>query len=142
MAATLLHLHVLPEGVPVCPSPRRSHERAPTGPCPSTWSSTIRPNKATTSTVLIPTQQLGLCLLYSLPNPNGVLIPAPINAAMDFPLIETDSALSSHCQSSKTEPSASTSNDNIYRIRGRNIEMGFKDSTTEDLDLELRLGRK
>ncbi|KAL0395469.1 UNVERIFIED_CONTAM: Zinc finger protein 10 [Sesamum latifolium] len=100
------------------------------------------PNKATTSTVLIPTQQLGFCLLYSLPNPNGVLIPAPINAAMDFPLIETDSALSSHCQSSNTEPSASTSNDNNYHIRGRNIEMGLKESTIEELDLELRLGRK
>ncbi|KAI3469146.1 hypothetical protein Pfo_025809 [Paulownia fortunei] len=115
---------------------RRDRARLHGAPPPLN-TSPATPNKAPPSTLLIPTQELlanGLCLLYSLPNPNGVLI----NGTMDFPLAAAQSAVSSLCHSNITEPSASSSNDNNHC----NNEMSLKDSTNEEVDLELRLGWK
>ncbi|KAG8374623.1 hypothetical protein BUALT_Bualt10G0014700 [Buddleja alternifolia] len=105
--------------------------------------SLVTPNKAPPSTLLFPTQQLlanGLCLLYSLPDPNGaVLMRKPTNGILDFPSAAAQSVASSICRSSNTEPSASNSNDNND---SNCVMMSVKDSAIEDIDLELRLGRK
>ncbi|KAL7164883.1 hypothetical protein ACSBR2_040722 [Camellia fascicularis] len=97
---------------------------------------------ASSSTLIIPTQELvangGLCLFYSLPNPNpnGVFAPAPYPtmppcpASINFP-VTSPSINSSLCHSSNTEPSASIDNDN---------NQNNNSSAIEELDLELRLG--
>ncbi|KAK4422931.1 Zinc finger protein 10 [Sesamum alatum] len=109
--------------------------------------------KASPSQLHIPTgHELvanGLCLLYPLPNHNTILIPTrptnfpspllPIshlasNKPSDAPPMAANSVVSSLCHSSNTEPSASNySNDN---------DENDKDSAIEELDLELRLGRR
>ncbi|XP_027084413.1 zinc finger protein 10-like [Coffea eugenioides] len=118
------------------------------------------------STLIIPAQEFitngGLCLVYSLANPNGtVLTPTPMNSCMESPsaLLSVSSfptnTLISPCpytypatphsmnssisQSSNTERSASNSNENNILD---NIGQNRKDSAIEELDLELRLGRQ
>ncbi|XP_011018583.1 PREDICTED: transcriptional regulator SUPERMAN-like [Populus euphratica] len=127
----------------------------------------INPNSSTSSssssTFIIPTQEFppnaGLCLLYRLPNPNGVFTPATMNAcATDSPstllsitpyphnnLIEKSLNFlaappeinTSHCYSIKAGPSASIDNSNDI-----NSENNFKELAHEELDLELRLGHR
>lgn len=116
------------------------------------------------STMLIPAPEFvtsngGLCLIYSLANPNGVQTPTTLNSCMDspskplsispcpnnnlispFPPSSTNypatphSLNSSICHSGTTEPSAS----NTIHIDNCGNK---KDSAMEELDLELRLGR-
>jgi len=127
----------------------------------------INPNSSTSSssssTFIIPTQEYppnaGLCLLYQLPNPNGVFTPATMNpCATDSPstllsitpyphnnLIEKSLNFleappeinTSHCYSIKAEPSASIDNRNDI-----NSDNNFKELAHEELDLELRLGHR
>ncbi|KAJ9135040.1 hypothetical protein P3X46_032264 [Hevea brasiliensis] len=123
----------------------------------------INPNSSSTSTssstFLIPAQEFsttggGLCLLYQLPNPNGVFNPSVMNAcAIDSPStllsispcphnnligqslnypVATPVINSTHFYSSKAEPAASFDNSNNM----------FKDLGNGELDLELRLGHR
>ncbi|KAL0326597.1 UNVERIFIED_CONTAM: hypothetical protein Sangu_1737700 [Sesamum angustifolium] len=95
----------------------------------------------------------GFCLLYPLPNHNTILIPTrptefpspllPIshltsNKPSEAPRMPANSLVSSLCHSSNTEPSASNYSNDNYRDNDEND----KDSATEELDLELRLGRR
>ncbi|KAL0287092.1 UNVERIFIED_CONTAM: Zinc finger protein 10 [Sesamum calycinum] len=95
----------------------------------------------------------GFCLLYPLPNHNTILIPTrptdfpspllPIshltsNKPNETPPMPANSLVSSLCHSSNTEPSASNYSNDNYRDNDEND----KDSATEELDLELRLGRR
>ncbi|KAM7525415.1 hypothetical protein LguiA_015317 [Lonicera macranthoides] len=113
-----------------------------------------------TSTLLIPTQEIvsngGLCLLYSIPNPNGIFCPTTTNGCMqtpttllstspfsstnynltssthpsiDFPVAPHKHNSSGSHSNNTTEPSPCSSNDNNH------------ESAIEELDLELRLGR-
>ncbi|KAL3499877.1 hypothetical protein ACH5RR_038970 [Cinchona calisaya] len=121
------------------------------------------------STILIPTQEFvtsdGLCLVYSLANPNNgnLLSPTPANLCTDSPstLLSVPpfpttnfvspcpptkythpttprSTNSSICHSSNTEPSASNSNENNVVD---NSYQNKNESAIQELDLELRLGR-
>ncbi|KAI7989025.1 Zinc finger protein 10 [Camellia lanceoleosa] len=104
------------------------------------------PNPAS-PTLIIPTREFvanggGLCLLYSLPNPNGVFTPTKMNACMDSSSPSTLLSISPYqstinssiCHSTtNTEPSLSIDNDNNRNNNSSVIE--------EVLDLELRLGR-
>lgn len=123
----------------------RLHEVPPVPPSPAVA-------QATSSALLLPTGQEfvanGLCFLYPLPNPNAIIFSTP---PMDFssPLLPispigtnkpndtaANSVVSSVCHSSNTEPSASNSNDNN---RGNHDKYS---AIEEELDLELRLGRR
>ncbi|KAA8522061.1 hypothetical protein F0562_012625 [Nyssa sinensis] len=116
------------------------------------------------STLIIPTQEFvangGLCFLYSLPNPNVVFPQTAMNACMDSPSsllpnspyppnnlmppcppsinspVAPPSINSSQCHSSNTEPSGSTDNESNHNNNS------IRESATEELDLELRLGRR
>ncbi|PSR93531.1 Transcriptional regulator SUPERMAN like [Actinidia chinensis var. chinensis] len=109
---------------------------------------------ATSSALLIPTQEFmangGFCFLYSLSNPNQCLdslstllsiAPNPPNKSLSpncppcisFP-VASPSVNSSLCHSSNTEPSAPVDNEDNHTNNGPAIN--------EELDLELRLGRK
>lgn len=108
------------------------------------------------STILVPTQEFlpnGLCLFYSLSNPNGVFTqnsPSTadlVSVSPNYPLPidmsgravhSVNSSLLCHEYSNKIEPSASICNDNTNQ--GNNINERDKDSAIEELDLELRLG--
>ncbi|KAF9689679.1 hypothetical protein SADUNF_Sadunf01G0117300 [Salix dunnii] len=124
----------------------------------------INPNSSTpsysSSTFMIPTQEFppnaGLCLLYQLPNPNGVFTPATMNAcaidspstllsitpysrnnliigkSLNFPVAPPETN-TSHCHSIKAEPSAPIDND-------IDSSSNCKELAHEELDLELRLG--
>lgn len=99
----------------------------------------------------------GLCLVYSLPNPNGLFSPTTMNHCMESPYPTTPNLMphnscppsinfpvgtphsinnSSLCHSSNTERSGSTNNDNII-----NEDSPNSGPIKEELDLELRLGR-
>ncbi|OAY24398.1 zinc finger protein 10 [Manihot esculenta] len=116
------------------------------------------PNSSSTSTssstFLIPTQEFsttngGLCLLYQLPNPNGIFTSTMNACAIDSPStllsispyphnhlsgqslnypVASPVINSSHFYSSKAESSASIDK--------------YKDLGNEELDLELRLGHR
>ncbi|KAK6146431.1 hypothetical protein DH2020_020300 [Rehmannia glutinosa] len=96
------------------------------------------------STLLIPTPANGFCFLYALPsNPNTLNLPSSFFPIQPF---ETDkpidtaanSVVSSLCHSTNTEPSGSNSNNDNNHVNDE-----AKDSAIiEELDLELRLGRK
>ncbi|KAM7491090.1 hypothetical protein LguiA_034011 [Lonicera macranthoides] len=106
---------------------------------------------AASSNLLIPTQDPltdgGLCLLYSIPNPNGIFSPTTIrdspsispyqkkknnlNSSFSPPinfLVEACSINTSPCHSTNTEPSGNDSG-----------ESKKNNSGIEELDLELRL---
>jgi len=136
----------------------RLHQTQPgsTNPHSSTSSSS-------SSTLIIPTQEFppnsGLCLLYQLPNPNGVFTPTNMTAcsidssstlisitpyphnnlvgpSLNFPVAPPEIS-TSHCYSNiKAEPSASTDHSN--GIKNNNC----KELANEELDLELRLGHR
>ncbi|CAI9259122.1 unnamed protein product [Lactuca saligna] len=113
-------------------------------------------SSSSSSTLLIPTQDFdgngGLCLLYSLPNPNTIfspiktfndntssrlpIAPHPTTAnLMNFPVaVLPDNIKSSLSNSSNTHGSMSTCSNN-------NNHLLFTNSSVEELDLELRLGR-
>ncbi|KAK8494545.1 hypothetical protein V6N12_029150 [Hibiscus sabdariffa] len=85
----------------------------------------------------------GLCFFYQLPSPNGVLTSPPINAcsisAYPFnnsmaPAGLNNSSSSLHYWITGAEPA-----DNNLRDGNKNIS---KEASTEELDLELRLGHK
>ncbi|XP_022732044.1 transcriptional regulator SUPERMAN-like [Durio zibethinus] len=111
----------------------------------------------------------GLCLLYQLPSPNGhgvfasppmnacsidspstllSISPYPSNNLMAAPFINypvtppglNNSSSSSLCYSTIAEPST-TSADNI-NTDGNNISNNCKETSIEELDLELRLGHR
>ncbi|XP_057773484.1 transcriptional regulator SUPERMAN [Salvia miltiorrhiza] len=98
----------------------------------------------------------GLCLLYPLPNPNSIIFPNPLPIDYSSPIqhlatnIPTETApssvVSSVCHSTNTEPSASNSNDennNNNNDNSRSPGENTKDlAGEEELDLELRLGRR
>ncbi|KAJ4728703.1 transcriptional regulator SUPERMAN-like [Melia azedarach] len=113
-------------------------------------------SSTSSSTLIIPTQEFatngGLCLLYQLPNPNGVFTPTtmtacaidspstllsispyPPNNLINFP-VNPPGLNSSQCYSTK-DPSTST-NDNSNNVNNSN------ESAVEELDLELRLGHR
>ncbi|KAL3497774.1 hypothetical protein ACH5RR_040506 [Cinchona calisaya] len=149
---------------------RRERARLHQGPPPHPGMT----NTTSSSTLLIPTQEFvtnggGVCLVYSLANPNGSILsstPTTLNSCMDSPstllsvstfptnnLISPNciptyntypttphSINSSVCHSSNTEPSASNnSNENINLDNLENKKAAH--SADEELDLELRLGR-
>ncbi|EEF42428.1 transcriptional regulator SUPERMAN [Ricinus communis] len=116
----------------------------------------INPNSSSTnstsaSTFIIPAREFstngGLCLLYQLPNPNGIFTTTAMNAcAIDhspstllsispyphnYP-VASPVVNSSHFYSSKAQPVASTDNSSN----------NCKDLGNEELDLELRLGHR
>ncbi|XP_076901864.1 uncharacterized protein LOC143556429 [Bidens hawaiensis] len=125
----------------------------------------INPNisSATASTLLIPTQELvangGLCVLYSLPKPNGIFDPSSLNnlkgspstllsisprpgidEVIDYPAsMAPRSFNSSLSDSSYTEASASTSFKSNEKV-GPDKKRRKTDSAIEGIDLELRLG--
>ncbi|KAL2233024.1 UNVERIFIED_CONTAM: Zinc finger protein 10 [Sesamum indicum] len=120
----------------------RLQEEPPLPPSPTVSSSHL----------LIPTGHEflanGFCLLYPLPNHNTILIPTRPSTDFPSPLLPishlnappmpANSLVSSLCHSSNTEPSASNySNDN-----NRDNDENDKDPAIEELDLELRLGRR
>ncbi|KAH6792500.1 hypothetical protein C2S52_002977 [Perilla frutescens var. hirtella] len=122
----------------------RLHEIPPTPAA----SSVARPPS---SAILIPTGQEfvanGLCLIYPLPNPNSIIFPNPPPIDYSSPIphfattkpteTTTNSVVSSLCHSTNSEPSASYSNGGA--THGENT----RDSAVEEeLDLELRLGRR
>ncbi|KAI3523771.1 hypothetical protein L1887_02162 [Cichorium endivia] len=112
-------------------------------------------SSSSSSTLLIPTQELvgngGLCLLYSLPNPNTLFSPLKAytdNSSSLLPaaphpttanLINLPEAvfphnlMSSRSNSSNNEASMSTNYHNNHLI--------LTNSTVDEIDLELRLGR-
>ncbi|CAK9152719.1 unnamed protein product [Ilex paraguariensis] len=126
--------------------------------------STTSPSAAS-STLLIPNQKTltngGICFLYSLPNPNGLFTPTIMTGLMDPP--STALSISPHtsknlslpcppcidlpatrhsinsslCHSSKTEPSTSFTNDSKHDNGNTQMDLAI-----EELDLELRLGRR
>ncbi|XP_017972715.1 PREDICTED: transcriptional regulator SUPERMAN [Theobroma cacao] len=145
----------------------RLHQTQPSGAINPTSSSST----TSSSTLLIPTQEFGtnggLCLLYQLPNPNGVFTSPPMNAcsndspstllsispypsnnlmeapSLNFPV--TPQGLnnsSSLCYSSKAEPSTQTSADNCINNIGNSSSNNCKETSIEELDLELRLGHR
>ncbi|KAI3494795.1 hypothetical protein L1887_40407 [Cichorium endivia] len=135
----------------------RLHQAQPNYNSPNLSSS--RPS----STLLIPSQELvtngGLCLLYSLPNPNGIFNPSSLNNVKgnsstllsishhpntdnftNFPTaVAPHSFNSSLSSSSNTEASTSTK---FERNRQVSIDKNIEkiDLAMEDIDLELRLG--
>lgn len=112
-------------------------------------------SSSTPSTLLIPTQELmvngGLCLLYSLPKPNGTFNPSSANNVpvsphsnigkfMNFQAAVTPHSLnSSVSNSSNTEASMSTKGKSDEKV---SIDKNRRktDSAIEGIDLELRLG--
>ncbi|XP_012857465.1 PREDICTED: transcriptional regulator SUPERMAN [Erythranthe guttata] len=140
----------------------RLHAELPMPPLPP-----VSPSPATTGQEFVGN---GLCLVYPLHNPNNsisisttVLFPAPpvpdnfrspplpiSHFFKSEPNCETapHSVVSSLCHSSKTKPSPSNSNENCDK--NKNLTKGeknvVKDSAAadaiEELDLELRLGRR
>ncbi|CAA3028243.1 transcriptional regulator SUPERMAN-like [Olea europaea var. sylvestris] len=125
----------------------RLHQQPLLIPPPSAYTFPKSPNS------LVPTQEFlpnGLCLFYSLTNPNGVFTqnsPDLVSVSPNYPLPidmssravhSMNSSLLCHEYSNKTEPSASISNDNTNQ--GNQINQSDKDSAIEELDLELRLG--
>ncbi|XWS49248.1 hypothetical protein CRYUN_Cryun13aG0147800 [Craigia yunnanensis] len=143
----------------------RLHQTQPAG-----TGALINPTSTTSSsTLLSPTQEFatngGLCLLYQLPSPNGVFTSPPMNAcsidspstllsispypsndlmvepSINFPVTPPglNNSSSSFCYSTKSETST-TSADNIND--GNNISSNCKETSIEELDLELRLGHR
>ncbi|XVF51974.1 hypothetical protein PTKIN_Ptkin04bG0227500 [Pterospermum kingtungense] len=111
-------------------------------------SSSSATTAASTSTLLIPTQEFAtngrFCLLYQLPSPStGVFTSPPMSAcsypSLSFPITPPglyNSSPSSLCYSTKPATSTSPAVDNIN-------DNSFKEaSSTEELDLELRLGHR
>ncbi|KAG6396936.1 hypothetical protein SASPL_143095 [Salvia splendens] len=93
----------------------------------------------------------GLCLVYPLPNPNSIIFPnfsSPLQhfATNTFKPTETapSSVVSSLCHSTNTEASESNNiNDNHNNNNIRGLDENTKHSGgEEELDLELRLGRR
>ncbi|XP_044467071.1 transcriptional regulator SUPERMAN-like [Mangifera indica] len=117
-------------------------------------------SSTSSSTLIIPTQEFasngGLCLLYQLPNPNGVFTPTALTAcavdspstllsispypstnliaapSINFPV--TPQVLNSSYSSK--DPSGSIDNGNNVKENCNS----YNDSEIEELDLELRLG--
>ncbi|XP_022772370.1 transcriptional regulator SUPERMAN-like [Durio zibethinus] len=123
------------------------------------------------STLLIPTQEFttngGFCHLYQLPNPIGVFPSPPMNAcSIDSPstLLSISPYSSNNLMaaappinfqvtppgsnnsspslrySAKAEPSTTSADNNLND--GNNISSNCKDTSIEELDLELRLGHR
>ncbi|OMO93201.1 Zinc finger, C2H2-like protein [Corchorus olitorius] len=146
----------------------RLHQTQPTGAVAINPASSS-PTTTSSSTLLIPTQEFatngGLCLLYQLPNPNGVFTSPSMNAcsiespstllsispypssnlmaapSINFPVtpppglnINNSPSL---CYSSKAEPSTTTTSVDNYNNNSNNRE-----TSIEELDLELRLGHR
>ncbi|KAL7609607.1 transcriptional regulator SUPERMAN isoform X2 [Lactuca sativa] len=135
----------------------RLHQAQPNFNSPNISSS--RPS----STLLIPSQELvgngGLCLLYSLPNPNAIFNPSSLNNVSDNPSTllsisphpNTDNFMnfpttmsphsfnSSLSNSYNTEASTSTNHKSNQEVSIGN-KLQKNDSAIEDIDLELRLG--
>ncbi|XWS38738.1 hypothetical protein CRYUN_Cryun19dG0156200 [Craigia yunnanensis] len=149
----------------------RLHQTQPgTGALINPTSSSFTTNSS--STLLIPTQEFatngGLCLLYQLPNSNGVFTSPPINAcsidspstllsispypsnnlmaaarSINFPVTPPglNNSSSSLCYSTKAEPSTTSADNNLND--GKNISnRNFKETSIEEPDLELRLGHR
>ncbi|XP_024995604.1 transcriptional regulator SUPERMAN-like isoform X1 [Cynara cardunculus var. scolymus] len=121
------------------------------------------PSSTTSSTLLIPTQELvtngGLCLLYSIPNPNAIFKTSSLNTMKGNPStlfsiaphLNTDNFMnflaavaprpfnSSLSNSSNMEASTPTNYKSNTKV---SIDKKRKktDSTVEGIDLELRLG--
>ena len=145
-----------------------------TQPCTGALINPTSSSSTTTSssTLLIPTQEFatngGLCLLYQLPNPNGVFTSSPMNAcsinspstllsispypsnnlmatarSINFPVTPPgfNNSSSSLCYSTKAEPSTTPADNNLND--GNNISSSnCEETSTEELDLELRLGHR
>ncbi|KAM0059799.1 putative transcription factor C2H2 family [Helianthus debilis subsp. tardiflorus] len=121
-------------------------------------------SSATSSTLLIPTQELvangGLCLLYSLPRPNGLFDPSSFNnvkgnpstllsisprpnidEVIDFPTaVAPRSFNSSLSNSSYTEASTSANCKSNEKVSIDKKRRRTTDLAIEGIDLELRLG--
>ncbi|XP_022738647.1 transcriptional regulator SUPERMAN-like [Durio zibethinus] len=111
----------------------------------------------------------GLCLLYQLPSPNGVFTSPPMKAcsidspstllsispyhpsnylmaaapSINFPVTppELNNSSSSLCYSTKAKQSTSSADNNLND--GNNINSSnYKETSIDDLDLELRLGHR
>ncbi|KAF8379093.1 hypothetical protein HHK36_028522 [Tetracentron sinense] len=113
------------------------------------------PSSASSSTLLIPTQETvatgGLCLLYPLPHPSNVYTSMAVNGCMESPSTllsispyPTNNLISpcpqsinfpmpSLCHSGKVESSVSIHDENYQ---------DNKEPGVEELDLELRLGQR
>ncbi|XP_059639160.1 transcriptional regulator SUPERMAN-like [Cornus florida] len=141
---------------------RRDRARLHQTPPGSTNHPTSSSSTTTTSSTLIaPTQEFvanggGLCLLDSLPNPNGACIespstllsisPYPPNGLMppcpppsiNYPVAPPPTINSSLYHTSSTEPTVSVENVTYYQ---NNNGIKKESAAIEDLDLELRLGR-
>lgn len=79
----------------------------------------------------------GLCLLYPLPNPSSILFPSP-PIHYSFPLLSNKPNHSDVVSS--FSHSASNTIHNNTNTAGNNYQENVKDK--EELDLELRLGRR
>ncbi|KAK8998614.1 hypothetical protein V6N11_084001 [Hibiscus sabdariffa] len=90
----------------------------------------------------------GLCFLYHLPTPNGVftsppinpcsMSPYPFNNLMPPPGFNNSSSSSLRYSITGAEPAA----DNNSITDGSNTSNSCKEASTEELDLELRLGHR
>lgn len=102
---------------------------------------TPTPTASTSSTaLLIPAQEFGggLCVLYSLPNPNAVN-----NSCMDSPSTTTVLSISPFEPNNLVAPLFPNPNSSSSNNIIDNGEIKMEDSSTnEELDLELRLGRR
>ncbi|XP_059639169.1 transcriptional regulator SUPERMAN-like [Cornus florida] len=140
---------------------RRDRARLPQTPPGSTNHPTSSSSTTTSSTLIFPTQEFvanggGLCLLYSLPNPNGVCIESPSTLlsispyhpnglmppcpppSINFPVAAPPTINSSLYHTSSTQPTVSVENVTYYQ---NNNSIKKESAAIEDLDLELRLGR-
>lgn len=111
----------------------RLHQTLPT-PTPTPTAST------SSTTLLIPAQEFGggLCVLYSLPNPNAVN-----NSCMDSPSTTTVLSISPFEPNNLVAPLFPNPNSSSSNNIIDNGEIKMEDSSTnEELDLELRLGRR
>ncbi|XVF52369.1 hypothetical protein PTKIN_Ptkin05aG0013100 [Pterospermum kingtungense] len=159
---------------------RRDRARLHQTTLPGNTSALINPASSSTtpttssSTLLIPAQEFasngGLCLLYQLPNPNGVFASPSINAcstdspstllsispypsnnlmaattpSLNFPVtppgLNNPSSSPPLCYSTRAEPSTRSSADN--NLNDGNYNISRKETPIEELDLELRLGHR
>ncbi|XP_024995605.1 zinc finger protein 10-like isoform X2 [Cynara cardunculus var. scolymus] len=98
------------------------------------------PSSTTSSTLLIPTQELvtngGLCLLYSIPNPNAIFKTSSLNTMKAVAPRPFNSSLSNSSNMEASTPTNYKSNTKVSIDKKRKKT----DSTVEGIDLELRLG--
>ncbi|KAJ9549670.1 hypothetical protein OSB04_022213 [Centaurea solstitialis] len=118
-------------------------------------------SSSTSSALLIPTQELvtngGLCLLYSIPNPNSIFKTSSLNTMKSNPptlfsiapnsytdnLMATmapDTFNSPRSNSGNTEPSTPTNYKSNAKVSNIDKKRKKTDSGVEGIDLELRLG--